>query len=123
MYAGDPVGLPPFTMPEDTDANVRFGDTRAPKRTLDVSLVIDTTGSMGDEIRRGSTASRHPIRSSVPAAIRWMGPARSTRARRFGSSELTRSQVSRAPVGSRRLVRPQSVSTVSPRAPLLAAIT
>jgi hypothetical protein len=42
--------LPPFTLAEVQEAYDRFSQTPGPKQTLDVSLVIDTTGSMSDEI-------------------------------------------------------------------------
>src|SRR5690606_23414739 len=44
-------GLVPFTEEEHAAAHARFDDGARPAReTLDVALVIDTTGSMGDEI-------------------------------------------------------------------------
>jgi hypothetical protein len=44
-------GLIPTTNAEHSDAYDLFKGSRAAKTTLDVSLVIDTTGSMGDEIQ------------------------------------------------------------------------
>jgi hypothetical protein len=44
-------GRPPLTNQEYADANALWSGARASKTTLDVSLVIDTTGSMGDELR------------------------------------------------------------------------
>lgn len=41
----------PFTEEEHAAAHARFGGARSAHTTLDVALVIDTTGSMGDEIR------------------------------------------------------------------------
>lgn len=43
-------GAPPFSEDEITSAHARFGQSAPPRQTLDVSLVLDTTGSMGDEI-------------------------------------------------------------------------
>lgn len=43
-------GMLPSTDQEHTDANKAFAQP-SPREKLDVSLVIDTTGSMGDEIR------------------------------------------------------------------------
>lgn len=45
---GQPAGAPAFETSEHDDANASHAD-RAQQR-LDISLVIDTTGSMGDEI-------------------------------------------------------------------------
>jgi hypothetical protein len=42
-------GIPSFTAEEQTAANVA-SQSRTPKGSLDIALVIDTTGSMGDEI-------------------------------------------------------------------------
>lgn len=44
-------GLVPFTEQEHAAAHARFDGARQAHTTLDVALVIDTTGSMGDEIR------------------------------------------------------------------------
>ena len=44
-------GVVPFTEEEHAAAQARFGGARPAHTTLDVALVIDTTGSMGDEIR------------------------------------------------------------------------
>lgn len=43
-------GLPPWTEDEHTAANARFAELPPPRSLLDVALVIDTTGSMYDEI-------------------------------------------------------------------------
>ncbi len=50
MYQSQAPALPPFTLAEVKEAYERFLQTPGPKQTLDVSLVIDTTGSMSDEI-------------------------------------------------------------------------
>lgn len=47
----DAVGAPSFTTAEREAANDRFGGERDANARLDVAFVIDTTGSMGDEIR------------------------------------------------------------------------
>lgn len=44
-------GAPPFTDAEREAANDRFAGERAANARLDIAFVIDTTGSMGDEIR------------------------------------------------------------------------
>ncbi|MGK4008174.1 vWA domain-containing protein [Sorangium sp. So ce1036] len=43
-------GLLPFTEADHRAANSAFAAPRGARKTLDVSLVIDTTGSMGDEL-------------------------------------------------------------------------
>lgn len=43
-------GRPPFTLDEHRAAHARFAEPAAPNEMLDVALVVDTTGSMGDEI-------------------------------------------------------------------------
>jgi hypothetical protein len=43
-------GLLPLTSDEFEASHMEFAGTRDAKKTLDVSLVIDTTGSMGDEL-------------------------------------------------------------------------
>lgn len=43
-------GLVPLTDDEFDASHTEFSGTRAAKKTLDISLVVDTTGSMGDEI-------------------------------------------------------------------------
>jgi hypothetical protein len=43
-------GLLPLTDDEFDASHMEFSGTRAAKKTLDISLVVDTTGSMGDEI-------------------------------------------------------------------------
>jgi hypothetical protein len=50
MYQSQSRALPPFTLEEVEEAYDRFSQTPGPRQTLDVSLVIDTTGSMADEI-------------------------------------------------------------------------
>lgn len=57
----------PFEGDELVAANERFAGERAPNRTLDVALVIDTTGSMSDEIRYLQT-ELDAIAASVDAA-------------------------------------------------------
>lgn len=47
---GQQAGLPPFTAEEQSDAHLA-SQLRSAKGSLDVALVIDTTGSMGDEIQ------------------------------------------------------------------------
>jgi hypothetical protein len=46
----EPWAVPELTLEEHEEAYSRFGAVRAPNATLDVALVIDTTGSMSDEI-------------------------------------------------------------------------
>jgi hypothetical protein len=43
-------GVVPLTEQEARDANATWSLSRAPHLKLDVSLIVDTTGSMGDEI-------------------------------------------------------------------------
>jgi hypothetical protein len=50
MYKTQAPALPPFSLAEVEEAYDRFSQTPGPKQTLDISLVIDTTGSMADEI-------------------------------------------------------------------------
>ena len=49
------TGKPPLADQELRDAFAIWSGARAAKQTLDVSLVLDTTGSMGDELRYIST--------------------------------------------------------------------
>ena len=44
------TGLPSYEIAELKKANKRFADSRYEKKHIDVALVIDTTGSMGDEL-------------------------------------------------------------------------
>jgi hypothetical protein len=68
-------GAPPLTEQEHRDAFSLWGGTRAPRTTLDVTLVIDTTGSMGDEmdyLRSEFLAMHDTIEARYPdAAQRW----------------------------------------------------
>src|SRR5438128_1282976 len=48
--AGSLRGLPSFSKDERAAARVRFTTQPSAQRTLDVALLIDTTGSMGDEL-------------------------------------------------------------------------
>jgi hypothetical protein len=48
--AGQIAGAPPFTMQELDESYEVFGQPRSGRTNLEVALVIDTTGSMGDEI-------------------------------------------------------------------------
>ncbi len=68
-------GAPPFSDDEITSAHARFAASPAPKQTLDVSLIVDTTGSMGDEIAYLSSeflALHDTIEASYPNADqRW----------------------------------------------------
>jgi hypothetical protein len=68
-------GAPPLSEQEHKDAFALWGGARAPKSTLDVSLVIDTTGSMGDEmdyLRSEFLAMHDAIVAKYPAADqRW----------------------------------------------------
>ncbi|HYP98516.1 MAG TPA: VWA domain-containing protein [Polyangiaceae bacterium] len=50
LAALDLPGLTPITEDELNTAHELWVQAPAPKQTLDVSLIIDTTGSMGDEI-------------------------------------------------------------------------
>jgi hypothetical protein len=43
-------GLVPLTDAEFDASHMEFSGTRSAKKTLDISLVVDTTGSMGDEL-------------------------------------------------------------------------
>ena len=47
---GQLSGVAPFRESDFAEALANFGPAQPPKQTLDVALVIDTTGSMGDEI-------------------------------------------------------------------------
>jgi hypothetical protein len=68
-------GILPLTDEEHASAHEAFSGERAARKTLDVSLVIDTTGSMGDEITYLQTeflALSRAIESKYPdAAQRW----------------------------------------------------
>ncbi len=68
-------GAPPLTEQEHRDAFAIWSAAPAPKTTLDVSLVIDTTGSMGDEmdyLRSEFLAMHSTIESKYPGADqRW----------------------------------------------------
>jgi hypothetical protein len=50
VYAQNLLGLLPITADEHMSAFETFSQSPAPRYQLDVSLVIDTTGSMGDEL-------------------------------------------------------------------------
>jgi hypothetical protein len=50
-YGQGQAGLLPFSANDFDAAHSRFSAARAAHQQLDVALVIDTTGSMGDEIR------------------------------------------------------------------------
>lgn len=67
-------GVLPFTAEEFQRANAHFA-TRSAKQKLDVALVIDTTGSMGDEItylQREFIALSRAIEAAYPASEqRW----------------------------------------------------
>jgi hypothetical protein len=69
------AGVPPFTEGEHKDAFNVFGAARSARQTLDVALVIDTTGSMGDEmayVQSEFVALYTTIQSSYPEAQqRW----------------------------------------------------
>ena len=45
-----PWSVPELTLEEQEEAYSRFGEVRPANETLDVALIIDTTGSMSDEI-------------------------------------------------------------------------
>jgi hypothetical protein len=68
-------GAPPLSEQEHRDAFAIWSAVAAPRTTLDVSLVIDTTGSMGDEmdyLRSEFLAMHATIESKYPAAEqRW----------------------------------------------------
>ncbi|AUX23828.1 hypothetical protein SOCEGT47_043580 [Sorangium cellulosum] len=51
QHAQQLPGLLPFTAQDHQAAHSLFAAPPGPRKTLDVSLIIDTTGSMGDEIR------------------------------------------------------------------------
>ncbi len=72
---GQLAGRFDFTEAERTAAQQLFAGDRAPNKTLDVSLVIDTTGSMGDEIdylQAELGAISKSIQASYPnASQRW----------------------------------------------------
>jgi hypothetical protein len=51
MYADQLSGLLGFSDTDHEDANELFKDLPGKKQALDIALVIDTTGSMGDEIQ------------------------------------------------------------------------
>lgn len=69
------ASAPPFSMADLDAAHDRFAGAAAAKRVLDVALVIDTTGSMGDEIaylQREFDALTRSIAEKYPAAEqRW----------------------------------------------------
>jgi hypothetical protein len=75
MGMNQPAGLLPFTDAEHDEANAAFADQLSSRETLDVALVIDTTGSMGDEmlyLRTEFLALSAAINESYPnAAQRW----------------------------------------------------
>jgi hypothetical protein len=50
LYEQQGSGLLPISEDEHRTAHAHWSEAPAPKQLLDVSLVIDTTGSMGDEI-------------------------------------------------------------------------
>lgn len=63
------AGRPPFTDDEHAAAAAKFGPARTAHTSLDIAFVIDTTGSMGDEIAyvkaevraiADTIAARHP---------------------------------------------------------------
>jgi hypothetical protein len=68
-------GLVPLTDQEFDASHQEFSGTRAAKKTLDISLVIDTTGSMGDELsylQSEFMAMSQAIESTYPnAEQRW----------------------------------------------------
>jgi len=51
MDAAIPSGLLPVTLDEYAAAHALYAQTGGAKDTLDIALVIDTTGSMGDEMK------------------------------------------------------------------------
>ncbi|KYG05922.1 hypothetical protein BE21_37810 [Sorangium cellulosum] len=75
LYAQQLPGFLPFTEADHQAANSLFATPPGPKETLDVSLIIDTTGSMGDEITYLQTefiALSESIFAKYPnAAQRW----------------------------------------------------
>ncbi len=69
LAAAQLPGILPITEAELKSAHQVWGTAPAPKHTLDISLIIDTTGSMGDEIAylqqefialSNTIAERHP---------------------------------------------------------------
>jgi Mg-chelatase subunit ChlD len=50
QYASQRAGLLPFTEQDYRAANAKFAQP-APKQRLDIALILDATGSMGDEIK------------------------------------------------------------------------
>jgi hypothetical protein len=75
MDAAEIPDLLPLGLDDYRAANLNHAQTPGPKRTLDVSLVIDTTGSMGDEMAYLQTefsALSKAIADAHPnAAQRW----------------------------------------------------
>ncbi|AUX30801.1 MULTISPECIES: vWA domain-containing protein [Sorangium] len=75
LYAQQLPGFLPFTEADHQAAHSLFAAPPGPKETLDVSLIIDTTGSMGDEITYLQTefiALSESIFAKYPnAAQRW----------------------------------------------------
>jgi len=69
------AGLLPFTDSDFATAHDEFSQSPGSKETLDVSLVIDTTGSMGDEIKylqKEFIALSNSIEAAYPnAEQRW----------------------------------------------------
>jgi hypothetical protein len=75
MFGTQRVGLLPIGEEDHVAANQLFAQTAGPKAALDVSLVIDTTGSMGDEIKylqKEFIALSNSIEAAYPnAEQRW----------------------------------------------------
>lgn len=75
MDAAQVPDILPLSLDDYRAANALHAQTPGPKQTLDVSLVIDTTGSMGDEIaylRAEFSALAKAIADAHPnAAQRW----------------------------------------------------
>ncbi len=75
MDAAEVADLLPLGLDDYRAANLKYAQTPGPKQTLDLSLVIDTTGSMGDEMAYLQTefsALSKAIADAHPnAAQRW----------------------------------------------------
>ena len=50
LSQGEVAGMPPWTLRQHEAANGLWADAQRKRQVLDIALVIDTTGSMGDEL-------------------------------------------------------------------------
>lgn len=109
-YADAHASALPLSRSEQDQAQLEFGGDRAPKAAVDAAIVIDTTGSMGDEIAylraelsgiAGTVAAAHPGAPQRWAVIAYrdQGDAYVTRVSSFGSLAQTQQSLASLSAG------------------------